>query len=148
MTEAPNNLHPAVAKSLAAWHEMVEKLDLAALEKIVHPDATFRSPMSINPYTPAPALILALSTVITIFEDFTYHRQFGSEDGLNVVLEFSAKVGDKTLKGIDMIRFDEQGLITDFEVMIRPLNGLQALGAAMAERVGNAMPDFKVKNRP
>lgn len=147
MMEAPAHVTPAVAKSLAAWHEMVENVDLAALEKIVHPDATFRSPMSINPYTPAPALILALSTVITVFEDFTYYRQFASADGLNIVLEFSAKVGDKTVKGIDMIQFDEEGLITDFEVMIRPLNGLQALGAEMAARLGDAMPSYKVKPR-
>ena len=146
MTEAPANLHPAVAESLAAWHVMVENVDLKALEKIVHPDATFRSPMSINPYSPAPALILALSTVITVFEEFTYHRQFASEDGLNIVLEFSAKVGDKTVKGIDMIQFDEQGLITDFEVMIRPLNGLQALGAEMGARLGEKLPSFKVKS--
>ena len=137
MTEAPANLHPAVAESLAAWHKMVETVDLKALEKIVHPDA---------PYSPAPALILALSTVITVFEDFTYYRQFASEDGLNVVLEFSAKVGDKTVKGIDMIQFDEQGLITDFEVMIRPLNGLQALGAAMGAKLGEKMPSYKVKS--
>ena len=39
----------------------------------------------------------------------------------NVVLEFSANVGDKSLKGIDMIRFNEQGKIVDFEVMIRPM---------------------------
>lgn len=145
MMEAPSHVHPAVAESLRAWHDMVANVDLAALEKIVHPDATFRSPMSINPYSPAPALILALSTVITVFEDFTYHRQFASADGLNIVLEFSAKVGDKTVKGIDMIQFDEDGLITDFEVMIRPLNGLQALGAAMAERIGEAMPNYKIK---
>ena len=147
MMEAPAHVNRAVAKSLNAWHEMVANVDLAALEKIVHPEATFRSPMSINPYTPAPALILALSTVITVFEDFTYYRQFASADGLNIVLEFSAKVGDKTVKGIDMIQFDEEGLITDFEVMIRPLNGLQALGAEMAARIGDALPSYKVKPR-
>ena len=145
MKTTPDNLNPVVAISLKAWHEMVAKLDLAALEEIVHPEATFRSPMSINPYTPAPALIMALSTVITVFEDFTYYRQFVSEDGLNVLLEFSAKVGDKTVKGIDMIQFNEDGLITDFEVMIRPLNGLQALGAEMAARIGDALPSFKVR---
>jgi hypothetical protein len=53
-----------------------------------------------------------------------------------VILEFSARVGDKQLKGIDMIRFDEQGKIVDFEVMVRPLSGLQALGEEMGRRLG------------
>ena len=78
-------------------------------------------------------------------KDFRYHRQFASDDGLNVVLEFSARVGDKRLKGIDIIRFDEQGLITEFEVMIRPLNGLQALGAEMGARLGQQLPGFKTR---
>ena len=69
------------------------------------------------------------------FSDFRYHRTFigGERD---VVLEFSAKVGDRDLKGIDMIRFDEAGRIVDFEVMVRPASGLQALGAEMARRMG------------
>lgn len=145
MMPAPSHLHPAVAKSLAAWHELVERKDFAALEAIVHPEATFRSPMAFNAYGPAPALLLALRTVITIFEDFTYHRQLASDDGLNVVLEFSARVEDKQLKGIDLIRFDEQGRIVEFEVMIRPFNALQALGAAMGARLGQQLPAFKQK---
>lgn len=120
--------------------------DLQTLNSIVHPDATFRSPMSINPYTPAEALIMALETVITVFEDLTYHRQFCNKDGLHVVLEFNAKVDGKSIKGIDMIQFDTRGLITDFEVMIRPLNGLQALGAQMAARIGKEIPSYKVRN--
>jgi hypothetical protein len=136
-------LQPAAARSLETWHRMIAARDLSDLASIVHPDATFRSPMSINPYRPREALVLALSTVITLFEDFTYHRVLASEDGLSVVLEFSARVGEKSLKGIDLIRFDTDGLIVDFEVMIRPLNGLQALGAEMGARLGQAMPAFK-----
>jgi len=73
--------------------------------------------------------------VIKVFEDFVYHRQLASADGLSVVLEFSARVGERELKGIDMIRFDEQGLIREFEVMIRPMSGLQALGEEMGRRL-------------
>ena len=143
--QAPKHLHPAVAQSLDKWHTLVARKDLDALEAIVHPDAVFRSPMAFNPYSPRQALLLALRTVITIFQDFTYHRQFGSDDGLNVVLEFSAVVDGKQLKGIDMIRFDEQGRIVEFEVMIRPLNALQALGAEMGARLGQQLPAFKAK---
>ena len=57
-----------------------------------------------------------------------------------MVLEFSANVGDKQLKGIDMIRFNEDGKIVEFEVMIRSLSGLQALGAQMGQRMAAFMP--------
>lgn len=143
MTQSIDKLHPAVAQSLLIWHDMIKKRDLGALATIVHPAATFRSPMSINPYQSADAVILALSTVIDVLENFTYHREFTSDDGLNVVLEFSANVGDKLLKGADFVRFDENGKIVDFEVMIRPLNGLQALGLEMGKRLGHKLPEYK-----
>jgi len=145
MTPAPSQLNPAVATSLATWHDMVARCDLTNLASIVHPDAVFRSPMAIHPYQPAAALILVLSTVIQVFEDFTYHRQLASDDGLNVVMEFSARVGDKQLKGIDLVRFDDAGKIVEFEVMVRPLSGLQALGAEMGAQLAQHMPAFKVK---
>lgn len=143
MSPIPARLHPAVAQSLTVWHDMIEHKDFARLASLLHPDAVFRSPMSINPYKSADAVLLALSTVIQVFEDFEYHRQFATDDGLNVVLEFSAKVGDKRLKGADYVQFDSAGKIVDFEVMIRPLNGLQALGAEMGRRLGHLLPSFK-----
>ena len=145
MSQAPTNVRPAVAKSIDLWHEMIAKNDLSQLHTIVHPDAVFRSPMAHAAYGPAPALIMALSTVIQVFEDFTYHRQLATDDGLNIVLEFSARVGDKQLKGIDLVRFNEEGQITEFEVMVRPLSGLQALGAEMGARLGDKLPAFKAK---
>ncbi|MBX3428773.1 MAG: nuclear transport factor 2 family protein [Hyphomonadaceae bacterium] len=142
MSAAPN-LNPNVAASLAKWHAMVASRDLAALAGIIHPDATFRSPMAFKPYQSSQAVVLLLSTVITVFEDFAYHRELATGDGLSVVLEFSARVGEKKLKGIDLIQFDADGLITDFEVMIRPFNGLQALGAEMGARLGHLLPAYK-----
>lgn len=127
-------LHPLVAASLARWHQFVAARDLSALPELLHPQAVFRSPMA-HSHPGAQAVNLILNTVIKVFEDFTYHRELVSADGLSVVLEFSAKVGGRELKGIDMIRFDDSGLIVEFEVMVRPMSGLQALGAEMAQRL-------------
>jgi len=128
-------VNPAVAASLEAWHKLVEARDMSGLDPLLAEDAVFRSPMAHNPYPSAAAVKLILGTVIKVFEDFTYHRQLSSADGQNVVLEFSARVGDRQLKGIDMIRFNEQGKIVDFEVMVRPMSGLQALGEEMSRRL-------------
>ena len=118
---------------------------MSELHTIVHPEAIFRSPAAFAPYQPAAALILVISTVMTVFEDFQYHREFVSGDGLSVVLEFSARVAGKSLKGVDIIRFDPDGRIVEFEVMARPFAGLQALGAEMAARIGDQLPHFKGK---
>ncbi len=139
----PLNLNANATASLAKWHEMVAAKDMSDLAAIVHPEAAFRSPMAFKPYHSAQAVTLIISTVMTVFEDFAYHRELVSEDGLSVVLEFSARVGDKNLKGIDLIAFDADGKIVDFEVMVRPFNGLQALGAEMGARLAAYLPQFK-----
>ena len=129
-------LHPNAAQSLSQWHEMIRQGDLQALPALLAPQVVFRSPMAHTPYPGAPVVSMILNTVCKVFEDFAYHRELVTADGLNVVLEFSAKVGGKELKGIDMIRFDEQGKIVEFEVMVRPMSGLQALGEEMCRRLG------------
>lgn len=139
---------PAVAATLAAWHRMIESRDLTGLPALLHPDATFRSPMAFKPYASAQAVNLVLTTVIGVFEDFAYHRELAGADGLNAMLEFSARVGDKQLKGIDLIRFDADGRIKDFEVMVRPLSGLQALGDEMGRRIGPMLAAFKPPSAP
>jgi len=135
--------HPNAAASLAIWHDMVAQRDVSKLAAIVHPDAVFRSPMAHTPYKSAPALTVILGTVVQVFEDFAYHRELVSDDGLSVVLEFSARIGDRQLKGIDLIRFDTDGKIVEVEVMVRPMSGLQALGAEMGKRLGHLLPSFK-----
>jgi hypothetical protein len=136
-------LQPAVAESLERWHKMIASGDLSTLPSIVDADAVFRSPVANKPYASREAVVLVLNTAYQVFENFAYHRQLATDDGLSVVLEFSAHVGDKQLKGIDFIRFNDAGKIVDFEVMVRPLSGLQALGEAMGARIGAQVGAFK-----
>lgn len=135
-------LQPAVARSLETWHRAIAARDASQLPAL-RDDAVFRSPMAHKPYHSAAAVKLVLSTVVDVFEDFAYHRELATADGLNVVLEFSAVVNGKEIKGIDLIRFDEDGCIAEIEVMVRPMSGLQALGAQMARRVGATLPAYK-----
>jgi 2,4-dienoyl-CoA reductase (NADPH2) len=125
----------AVATSLKQWYAMLASGDLSELGSLLHPKVVFHSPMAHTPYPSAMVVGLILTTVAKVFEDFTYHREFASADGLNITLEFSARVGDKQLKGVDLIRFDATGRIVEFEVMVRPMSALQALGDEMGKRL-------------
>ena len=119
---------------------MIDTADLAALPALLHPDVVFRSPAAFKPYEGAPAVALILRTVFGVFSGFAYERQFATDDGFDVALEFRAQVGDRQLKGIDLIRFDADGRIVDFEVMVRPASGLQTLAQEMGRRLAVAMP--------
>jgi SnoaL-like domain len=127
-------LHPKAQQTLDRWHRMVAAEDLSEVAALLTPDAVFRSPVAFTPYQGATLVAQFLQQALHVFEAFQYHRTFYAGVD-NVVLEFSARVGDKALKGIDMIRFDADGCMAEFEVMVRPASGLQALGAEMARRM-------------
>ena len=126
------------AASLQKWHDMIAKVDLTDLESIVADNAVFRSPVANTPYPGKKVVCVVLRGAMKVFQDFEYHRElFDTEN--SVCLEFSARVGDKELKGIDLVKFDADGKIVEFEVMVRPLTGVMALGEAMKATVGPAI---------
>jgi hypothetical protein len=69
----------------------------------------------------------------------------GSHD---VALEFAANIGKWQLKGVDLIKFGLSGEITEFEVMIRPIKALAALGEEMGNRIGPQLARLKRPPRP
>lgn len=126
-------MNPAIENSLNVWHQIIATGDVSALRALLATDCVFRSPVAYQPYHGADRTERVLAAAASVFEDFRYRRRFVS--GNDVGLEFSARVGAIELKGIDLIHFDDNGLITEFEVMVRPATGLQALGQAMARRL-------------
>lgn len=128
-------LTPPAADCLRRWHAMVDKLDLADVGDLLADDAQFFSPAFWAPYQGRVAVAHVLQTAMRTLEHFAYHRSFATDDGCNAVLEFSARIGDLELKGIDMIAFDDTGRMTRFEVMIRPMKSLIAVAEKMKASV-------------
>jgi hypothetical protein len=117
--------------SMHPFRAAVEKGDLAAVEAMLAEDVLFTSPVVFKPY-PGKAITAAILRGVTrVLDDFRYVREIGSGDGRDHALVFEAKVGDRQITGCDFLHFDEDGLIDDFMVMVRPLSAAQALAAAM-----------------
>lgn len=127
-------MNPAIEAALNTWHAMLASGDLSPLRSLLADDCVFRSPVAYQPYQGAERTARVLVAAASVFEDFRYHRRLAS--GNDAALEFSARIGAVELKGVDLIHFDDDGRITEFEVMVRPASGLQALGQAMARRLG------------
>lgn len=109
----------------------VEAGDHEAVEALLADGVVFTSPVAHRPY-PGKAITAAiLRGVLRVFEDFRYVREIADPSGRDLVLVFTARVGDKEVHGCDILHFDEDGLIDDFTVMVRPLSGAHALAEAM-----------------
>ncbi|WP_329125562.1 nuclear transport factor 2 family protein [Streptomyces sp. NBC_01465] len=109
----------------------VEAGDHTAIEALLAEDVVFTSPVAFKPY-PGKAMTAAILRGVTrVFEDFHYVKEINSTDGRDHALVFEARVGDRAITGCDFLHLDEDGLIDDFTVMVRPLSAAQALSAAM-----------------
>jgi len=135
-------LAPLPQRTLEGWHRFVASGDRDLLASLLSEHIVFRSPFVQSPIPGLPATLLVLTTVVQIFENFRYHRSFvgGVHDA---ALEFSANIGKWQLKGVDLITFNEAGEMTEFEVMIRPIKALAALGEEMGNRIGPQLARLK-----
>jgi SnoaL-like protein len=110
-----------------------EKKDFSAIDEIFTADVVFKSPVVYKPYEGREAVAMVLSAVIQVFEDFRYTDQV--ETGDSAALAFSATVGDRELEGIDLLRFDDGGKVSELAVYVRPMSGVNALAEAMAKKL-------------
>lgn len=119
---------------MRAFRDAVEARDFAAIERLIADDVVFTSPVAHTPY-PGKAITLAiLKNVIEVFQDFRYVREIGADDAQDHALVFTAKVREWELTGCDFLRLDEDGRISEFMVMVRPLRAAEALAEEMGAR--------------
>ncbi|CCH79856.1 conserved hypothetical protein [Nostocoides japonicum T1-X7] len=119
---------------MTSFRDAIEAHDLDAMEALLADDVVFRSPVAYRPY-PGKAITAAiLRAVSEVFEDFHYVREIRDAGGRDEVLVFEASVDGLSLTGCDVLRYDDDGRIVDFMVMVRPLRAAEALSRRMAAR--------------
>ncbi|MHA6782401.1 nuclear transport factor 2 family protein [Pseudonocardia saturnea] len=120
---------PYPADPYQAFRTAVLDGDVDAAVALFAEDAVFHSPVVHRPYVGREALRAVLAAVTTVFEDFRYTDEYGSEHGH--VLVFEARVGDRALQGVDILRGVE-GVLTELTVLVRPYSAATALRERMA----------------
>jgi hypothetical protein len=98
-------------------------------------EVVFNSPVAFLPFEGRDAVGEVLAAVMETFEDFRYTDELAGSTAHALV--FSARVGEKEVQGIDLLRFDDEGKIRDFTVLVRPLSATIALAEAMGPKVAH-----------
>jgi hypothetical protein len=109
--------------------------DHTAMVDALAADVVFNSPVAFLPFEGRDVVGQVLAAVMETFEDFRYTDELAGETAHALV--FAARVGDKEVQGIDLLRFDDDGRIRDFTVLVRPLSGMIALAEAMGPKVAH-----------
>jgi hypothetical protein len=118
--------------ALAHWHRLVRERDAAGLSALLDHNVVFHSPVVHAPQR-GKALVtgyLAAALAVLGGESFRYVREVVGRD--DAALEFTTTIGDVSINGVDLLRWNAAGRIVDFKVMIRPLKAIQAVHEAMA----------------
>jgi hypothetical protein len=125
-----------------SFTQAVEAKDGAALTAALAADVVFRSPVVFRPYEGRDLVsTILVEAAMKVLEDLRYVHRF--EDGAAAALIFKARVGNRDVDGLDLLRFDDDGKVAELTVMVRPMSGLRALAEAMGhqfERLGIAPP--------
>lgn len=118
---------------IKTWHHIVEKRDVQGLDALLADQAVFHSPVVHTPQVGKPITKKYLAAAFEVFfnDSFRYVRELQSER--DAVLEFEVKLDGITINGVDMIKWNDAGEITEFKVMLRPLKALNLIHQKMAE---------------
>jgi hypothetical protein len=124
--------------TLASWHDIVRCGDFARLPLLLADDCVFHSPVVHTPQrgSALTAGYLTAATQVLGNETFRYVRQVVAEH--DAALEFEVELDDIHVNGVDLIHWNDDGRITDFKVMVRPLKAVnllhQKMAAALSQR--------------
>ena len=122
-----------IENTLATWHKILEEKDAAGLDSLLADNVVFHSPVVHTPQAGKEITKLYLSAALYVFNNghFQYLREITS--GRDAVLEFCTEIDGIYINGVDMITWGEDGRITEFKVMIRPLKAIQIIHKMMGE---------------
>ena len=120
---------------LDRWYGYMKSHDRTALWDLLHPDAVFESPVVHTPQRGRDVTFKYLVSADKVLggPGFSYVGEWRSASG--AVLEFETEIEGIKLNGVDIITFNEQGLITHFKVMVRPLKAINLLHRLMGEQL-------------
>jgi hypothetical protein len=124
--------------TLATWHELVRSRNPKGLSALLADDVVFHSPVVHAPQVGKAITLHYLSAAFHVFfnDSFRYTREVsGPRDA---VLEFHVDIDGISVNGVDMLKWNDEGKIIEFKVMIRPLKAInlihQKMGAMLPAR--------------
>jgi SnoaL-like domain len=118
--------------TLAAWHDLAKRGDARGLDALLAENVVFHSPVVHTPQVGKAITKMYLAAALRVLnnDSFRYVRQV--VDQRQAVLEFTSDIDGVVVNGVDIIRWNEQGLIEEFKVMLRPLKGINIVHQKMA----------------
>lgn len=120
-------------EALKTWHEIVRTRDASGLADLLADDVVFYSPVVHTAQTGMAITAKYLAAAVQVFgnDSFRYVREIAGDN--DAVLEFETEIDGIIVNGVDMIKWNGNGKIVEFKVMVRPLKGINIIHQKMGE---------------
>lgn len=116
--------------TLDIWHDLMRERDMSRLDEVLAPECVFISPVVHTPQEGREMTKLYLSGAAQVFNDsFHYVKEVVTPQ--HAVLEFCCDIDGITVNGVDIMTFNDEGKITEFKVMVRPLKAINLIHQRM-----------------
>jgi hypothetical protein len=122
-----------MSKAASDFRAAIERRDLDGMVAALADDVVLHSPVSFKPFEGKEAVARLLEILLRTFEDFRYTDELPGEEVHALI--FRARVGDRDVEGLDLVRPGPDGRIVDFTVMVRPLTAVVALAEAVGAQL-------------
>ncbi len=118
--------------TLSTWHELVESRNVKGLNALLADNVVFHSPVVYTPQVGKAIAIQYLTAAFHVFfnESFMYVREIAGPS--DAALEFQVEIDGISVNGVDMLKWNDQGEIVEFKVLIRPLKAINLIHQKMA----------------
>ncbi len=120
---------------LTEWHRVVSEKDLGALRRLLADDVSLGAPPYWARIQGRELVHHLLGLIVNTIEEFTYHREW--QNGNDFALEFTGRVGEFDLQGIDLISLNDRFAIQNLDVLIRPANAIDRLRETIAPQMAS-----------
>lgn len=116
---------------IETWRQLVADKNAAGVEPLLAEDVVFHSPLVDTPQVGKAVTQQYLAAAFEVFSQgaFRYVREVVGER--DAILEFVIEIDGAVVNGVDMIRWNDEGKIADFKVMLRPLKALRVMQQKM-----------------
>jgi len=117
---------------LKRWHQLVRERDARGVDELLADEVIFHSPVVHTPQVGKALTRMYLMAAVQVLANPTFRYVREVVEGRDAMLEFEVQIDNVKLNGVDMIRWNDEGQIVDFKVMVRPLKAIHMLQEKMA----------------
>lgn len=118
---------------IAAWHQLVKDQDAAGIPGLLADDVVFYSPVVHAPQSGKKITALYVMAAFKVFFNPTFRYVREISGGHDAMLEFETEIDGIVVNGVDIIKWNSEGKITEFKVMVRPLKAINLIHQKMGE---------------